>query len=155
MSSESTPEPVHIDKVRASREGHTYHDTWIARVALELLVPPTTLSAIAVEGFSTEDAQIASAAASEIADLVRYRGGVGIARQAGEEILRSPELLDPVFLGHSSPRNHVAVLRPLLALCGDDGNLDVANSAHFDDARQNAITFWAMMPYEDARSRRR
>ena len=44
MSSQRAPDPVCIDKVRASREGHTYHDTWTARVALELLVP-TTLSA--------------------------------------------------------------------------------------------------------------
>jgi hypothetical protein len=61
MTSDSIPEPAHIDKVRASREGHTYHDTWTARVALELLVPTTDLAAVAVEGFSTEDAQIASA----------------------------------------------------------------------------------------------
>ncbi|HEV8132346.1 MAG TPA: hypothetical protein VGQ81_13945, partial [Acidobacteriota bacterium] len=45
MNSESLPEPVHIDKVRASREGHTYHDTWTARVALELLVPTASLQA--------------------------------------------------------------------------------------------------------------
>ena len=80
MSSELALGAVRIDKVRASREGHTYHDTWTARVALELLTPTTTLIAIAVEGLSTEDAQIASAAATEIADLVRYRGGVGIAQ---------------------------------------------------------------------------
>src|SRR5437667_6787801 len=79
MSSEATSGPVRIDKVRASREGHTYHDTWTARVALELLVPTTTLTAVAVEGFSTEDGSIASAPATEIADLVRYRGAVNIA----------------------------------------------------------------------------
>jgi hypothetical protein len=77
-----------IDKVRASREGHTYHDTWTARVALELLVPTTTLTAVAVEGFSTEDAPIASAAATEIADLVRYRGGVGIAQASSVEVVQ-------------------------------------------------------------------
>lgn len=88
MSSEPAPEPVRIDKVRASREGHTYHDTWTARVALELLVPTTTLSAVAVEGLSTEDAQIASAAATEIADLVRYCGGVGIAQASSVEVVQ-------------------------------------------------------------------
>src|SRR5438093_12004506 len=87
MSSEATSGPVRIDKVRASREGHTYHDTWTARVALELLVPTTTLSAIAVEGFSTEDAEIASAAATEIADLVRYLCGVSVAEASRVEVV--------------------------------------------------------------------
>jgi hypothetical protein len=88
MSSERGPAPGRIDKVRASREGHTYHDTWTARVALELLVPTTILTAVAVEGFSTEDAPIASAAATEIADLVRYRGGVGIAHASSVEVIQ-------------------------------------------------------------------
>ena len=88
MSSEPSTDPVRIDKVRASREGHTYHDTWTARVALELLVPTTTLSAVAVEGLSTEDAPIASSAATEIADLVRYRGGVGIAQASSVEVVQ-------------------------------------------------------------------
>jgi hypothetical protein len=88
MSSEPSTDPVRIDKMRASREGHTYHDTWTARVALELLVPATTLSAVAVEGLSTEDAPIASNAATEIADLVRYRGGVGIAQASSVEVVQ-------------------------------------------------------------------
>jgi hypothetical protein len=79
---------VRIDTVRASREGHTYHDTWTARVALELLIPTTNLSAVAVEGLSTEDAQIASTAAIEIADVVRYRGGVGIAHASSVEVVQ-------------------------------------------------------------------
>ena len=92
MISDSSSGPVRIDKVRASREGHTYHDTWTARVALELLVPTSTLSAIAVEGFSTEDAQIASAAATEIADLVRYRGGVGVAQASRVDVVQFKSL---------------------------------------------------------------
>jgi hypothetical protein len=88
MSPEVPPGPSRIDKVRASREGHTYHDTWTARVALELLVPTTTLSAVAVEGLSTEDAPIASSAATEIADLVRYRDGVGIAQASSVEVVQ-------------------------------------------------------------------
>jgi len=88
MSSEPTPESVRIDKVRASREGHTYHDTWTARVALELLVPTTSLSAVAVEGLFTEDAHITSSAATEIADLVRYRSGVGIAQASSVEVVQ-------------------------------------------------------------------
>lgn len=88
MTSESAPEPPHIDKVRASREGHTYHDTWTARTALELLVPTTTLTAIAVEGFSREDAPIASTPATEIADLVRYRGAINVAAASQVEVVQ-------------------------------------------------------------------
>lgn len=88
MTPESTPEPAHVDKVRASREGHTYHDTWTARVALELLVPTTNLTGVAVEGFSTEDALIASAPATEIADLVRYRDAVSIAAASQAEVVQ-------------------------------------------------------------------
>lgn len=88
MTSEPSPKLAHIDKVRASREGHAYHDTWTARVALELLVPTTNLAGIAVEGFSTEDAPIASAPATEIADLVRYRGAVSIAAASQVEVVQ-------------------------------------------------------------------
>ena len=88
MTSDSNPDPAHIDMVRASREGHTYHDTWTARIALELSVPTTDLTAVAVEGFSTEDAQIASGPATEIADLVRYRGAVSIADASRVEVLQ-------------------------------------------------------------------
>jgi hypothetical protein len=62
--------------VRASRDGHEYHEAWAARTALELLVPTTTLTAIALEGFSTEDSANLSTGSIEIADLVRYRGGI-------------------------------------------------------------------------------
>lgn len=78
------PQLSGVSKVRAGREGHTYHDTWTARVALELLVPTTTLSAVAVERLSEED----SAAATEVADLVRYRGGIGIAHSSRVEVVQ-------------------------------------------------------------------
>jgi hypothetical protein len=48
-------------------KAYTYHDASTARIALELLVPMTDLRAVAVEGFSTEDAQIASASTTETA----------------------------------------------------------------------------------------
>lgn len=66
--------PGLIDAVRASREGHSYHERWAARVALELLLPTTDLVAISIEGFSPEDASGLSKEAVEIADLVKYRG---------------------------------------------------------------------------------
>jgi hypothetical protein len=69
---------VAIDNVRASRDGHEYHEAWAARTALELLVPTTTLAAITIEGFSFEDSGDLSSDAVEIADLVRYRGGINL-----------------------------------------------------------------------------
>lgn len=64
-----------VDVVRASRDGHSYHEAWAARSALELLPPKTTLTAIAVEGFTVDDEDGLSSSAMEIADLVRYHGG--------------------------------------------------------------------------------
>lgn len=69
-----------IDKVRASKAGHAYHEAWTARTALELLPPSTVLTAIALEGFGEEDEQELGVGAVEIADLVRYYGGTDVAR---------------------------------------------------------------------------
>jgi hypothetical protein len=63
-----------VDKVRASRDGHEYHEAWTARRALELLKPDSTLSAIAVEGLSPADQPNASTETVEIADLTLYYG---------------------------------------------------------------------------------
>jgi hypothetical protein len=62
------------DKVRASRDGHEYHEVWTARRAMQLLWPESDLAAIAVEGFSPADQHQASREASEIADIVLYYG---------------------------------------------------------------------------------
>lgn len=64
-----------LDGVRASRDGHQYHEAWAARVALELIPPGTDLAAIAIEGFSPDDQDEMSQEAHDIADLVRYLGG--------------------------------------------------------------------------------
>lgn len=63
-----------IDKVRASRDGHEFHEAWAARRALQLLWPASAITAIAIEGLSPLDQQFASAAAGEVADLTIYRG---------------------------------------------------------------------------------
>ncbi len=68
-------EQISIDGVRASRDGNQYHEAWAARIALELLPPDSTLTAIAIEGFSTDEPTELSDGAHQIADLVRYRGG--------------------------------------------------------------------------------
>jgi NACHT domain len=69
-----SPRPL-IDSVRASRDGHEYHEAWATRILLELLPPDTTLTAVSVEGFSKHEQDEVSGEAHDIADLVRYRGG--------------------------------------------------------------------------------
>jgi hypothetical protein len=63
-----------VDTVRASRGGHTFHERWAARRALQLVFPQDRLKAIAVEGLSTSETAEPGAAAEEIADLVLYYG---------------------------------------------------------------------------------
>lgn len=64
-----------IDKVRASRDGHEFHEAWTARKAAQLLWPDSDLKAIAVEGPSPADQARASADTVEVADLTFYHGG--------------------------------------------------------------------------------
>ena len=86
---QSSPRLSHVDKVRASRDGHTYHEAWAARVALELLLPATTLRGVAIEGFSAEDAATGlSQEAHDIADLVRYRGSTEAASATAVEVVQ-------------------------------------------------------------------
>src|SRR5687768_10365985 len=66
--------PRAIDKVRASRDGHEFHEAWAARKALQLVLPTDGFVGIAVEGLSPADQLAATAEAVEIADLVLYYG---------------------------------------------------------------------------------
>lgn len=72
--------PITINKVRASKAGHAFHEAWAARTALELLPPSTDLTAITLEGFDEQDEQSLGTGAVEIADLVRYHGATDVAR---------------------------------------------------------------------------
>ena len=63
-----------IDTVRASRDGHEYHEMWTARMAMQLLRPDKDLKAIAVEGLSPQDQAKASDSTVEIADITLYFG---------------------------------------------------------------------------------
>lgn len=63
-----------IDTVRASRAGHTFHERWAARRALQLVFPNDDLYAIAVEGISSTETKSPGAWAEEVADLVLYYG---------------------------------------------------------------------------------
>ncbi len=64
-----------VDKVRASRDGHEYHEAWTARKAMQLLWPGSDLAAIAVEGLSPTDQAHASAQTIQIADITLYYDG--------------------------------------------------------------------------------
>lgn len=64
-----------VDTVRASRDGHEFHEAWVARKCLGLLLPGAELVGIAVEGFANEDQHGVSTEGNEIADAVLYFGG--------------------------------------------------------------------------------
>lgn len=63
-----------IDKVRASRDGHEFHEAWAARRVLELLLPKDDLYGIAVEGTSPSDKKNVTSDTLEVADLTLYYG---------------------------------------------------------------------------------
>src|SRR5215510_13890354 len=63
-----------VDSVRASRDGHEIHEAWVARKAMQLLLPNDDLVGIAVEGLAPADQAVASAQTVEIADIVLYYG---------------------------------------------------------------------------------
>lgn len=83
-----TRDASRIDPVRASRDGHQFHEAWAARSALALLPPDTDLVALAMEGFSREDEDLHSQTATEVADLVRYYGGRTVADAKRIEVVQ-------------------------------------------------------------------
>ena len=62
------------DKIRASRDGHEYHEAWTARKAMQLLLGDDRLIGIAVEGLDPDDQIHASSETVEVADLTLYYG---------------------------------------------------------------------------------
>lgn len=65
---------IAVDKVRASRDGHQYHEAWLARRSLGLLLPRDKFCGVAVEGLAVEDQKGASRDTIEIADATFYFG---------------------------------------------------------------------------------
>lgn len=63
-----------IDKVRVSRAGHTFHERWAARRALQLVFPKDNLCAIVVEGLSPNERLKLGQEAEDIADLTLFYG---------------------------------------------------------------------------------
>ncbi|WP_161499728.1 NACHT domain-containing protein [Limnohabitans sp. TS-CS-82] len=64
-----------INTTSASRDGHEFHEAWVARKCLGLLLPGAELVGIAVEGFANEDQHGVSNEGNEIADAVLYFEG--------------------------------------------------------------------------------
>ncbi|MBB93460.1 MAG: hypothetical protein CML68_02460 [Rhodobacteraceae bacterium] len=88
-----------IDTVRVSRAGHTYHERWAARRALQLVFPKDDLFAIVVEGLSQHESLKLGKEAEDIADLVLYYGsGDTFATCTAQQILqfKYKEAAEPV-----------------------------------------------------------
>lgn len=76
---------VRVDSVRASRDGHEFHEAWVARKSLGLLFPQDGFVGVAIEGFSPSD-QV-SQDATEIADAVLYYGRAATFRDADRVVV--------------------------------------------------------------------
>lgn len=63
-----------VGKVRTSRAGHTFHERWAARRALQLVFPKDNLFAIIVEGLSPNEYLNLGQEAEDIADLTLFYG---------------------------------------------------------------------------------
>jgi hypothetical protein len=77
--------PTRVDSVRASRDGHEFHEAWVARKSLGLLLPKDGFVGVAIEGFSPSD-QV-SKDATEIADAVLYYGSAATFRDADRVVV--------------------------------------------------------------------
>ncbi|MFM0006216.1 NACHT domain-containing protein [Paraburkholderia dipogonis] len=74
MSPSTAKRKTKFDSVRASRDGHEFHEAWVARKCLGLLLPKDDFVGLAIEGFSPADHGTAPDEANEIADAVLYYG---------------------------------------------------------------------------------
>jgi len=63
-----------IDTVRVSRAGHTFHERWAARRALQLVFPKDNLFAVVIEGLSPNERLKLGKEAEDIADLILFYG---------------------------------------------------------------------------------
>lgn len=68
------PKSPTVSIVSASRAGHTFHERWTARRAMQLVFPSDRLKAVAIEGLSNTETADPGAEAEDVADLVLYYG---------------------------------------------------------------------------------
>lgn len=80
-----------VDTVRSSRAGHTFHERWAARRALQLIFPKDGLFAIAVEGISSTETAAPGDEAEDVADLVLYYGVSAVSTHGTDLWLRFKE----------------------------------------------------------------
>lgn len=115
-----------VDKVRASRDGHAYHEAWAARSALELLPPTTSLAAIALEGFAREDEAGLSNEAAEVADTVLYYGAADVGRANLVEIVQFKYSI----ARKSEPVRAADLAKTLRKFAGAETDLRAKHGAH-------------------------
>ena len=115
----------HVDKVRASRAGHTFHERWAARRALQLVFPKDNLFAIVVEGLSPKESLKLGQEAEDIADLVLYYGiGDTFETCSTQQILqfKYKEAAEPVTSSYlkKTIKKFSATLRHFKAIVADE-----------------------------------
>ncbi|WP_421315593.1 hypothetical protein [Aeromonas veronii] len=114
-----------IDVVRVSRAGHSFHERWAARRALQLVFPKDNLFAIVIEGLSPNEHLNFGQEAEDIADLVLYYGcGDTFDTCETQQILqfKYKEAAEPVTSSYlkKTIKKFSATLRNLRACISDD-----------------------------------
>ena len=122
-----------IDKVRVSRAGHTFHERWAARRALQLVFPKDNLFAIVVEGLSPNERLKLGQEAEDIADLTLFYGnGDTFETCTAQQILqfKYKEAADPVTSSYlkKTIKKFAATLRAFKASVSDE---DIAKKLSF------------------------
>jgi len=122
-----------IDKVRVSRAGHTFHERWAARRALQLVFPNDNLFAIVVEGLSPNEHLKLGQEAEDIADLTLFYGnGDTFETCTAQQILqfKYKEAAEPVTSSYlkKTIKKFAATLRAFKASVSDE---DIAKKLSF------------------------
>ncbi|MCD1628095.1 hypothetical protein K7H22_19050 [Seohaeicola saemankumensis] len=138
-----------IDKVRVSRAGHTFHERWAARRALQLVFPKDNLFAIVVEGLSPNENLKLGQEAEDIADLILFYGnGDTFESCTTQQILqfKYKEAAEPVTSSYlkKTIKKFAATLRDFKASVSDEViakklSFGFVTNAQFSNELWNAI----------------
>lgn len=139
-----------IDKVRVSRAGHTFHERWAARRALQLVFPNDNLFAIVVEGLSPNEHLKLGQEAEDIADLTLFYGnGDTFETCTAQQILqfKYKEAAEPVTSSYlkKTIKKFAATLRAFKASVSDEDiekklSFGFVTNAEFSGDLWDAIT---------------